>query len=101
KGHGIYQIDDKQYLKIESRLELNSDNIPEDFKDQLELLIVAEGIYYYDINEKSYYSGDIAITTSLSAKSNAYNMFNLEISQKTSGTEHLKYKIIDTEAVQN
>ena len=95
KGAGIYQIENKKYLKIESRLELNSDDIPDDFKDQLKLLIISEGIYYYDINEQSYYSGDITITTSLSYKTTGLNFFNSEISQKSNGTEHIKYIKID------
>ena len=97
QGDGIYSIENKQYLKIESRLELNSDNIPDVFKDQLELQIIAEGIYYYDITEKSYYSGDITITTSFSSKMNGSNPFGSEISQKTSGREHIKYKKIDND----
>ncbi|MBR6142720.1 MAG: hypothetical protein IKQ23_00385 [Treponema sp.] len=97
KGLGIYQIEDKQYLKIESKFELNSDNIPADLKDQLELLIVANGIYYYDIKEKSYYAGDITTTTSIS---NGLNLLNSEISQKQSATEHIQYKKIATEAVE-
>ena len=91
KGHGIYSIEDKQYLKLESRLELNSDNIPVDLQDQLELLIVSEGIYYYDINEKSYYAGDITTTMSISTKTNGF-LLNSEISQKIGGTEHIQYK---------
>ena len=97
KGDGIYSIENKQYLKIESRLELNSDNIPDVFKDQLELRIIAEGIYYYDMTEKSYYSGDITITTSFYSKMNGFNPFGSEISQKSNGTEHIKYKKIDND----
>lgn len=100
KGLGIYQIEDKQYLKIESKFELNSDNIPADLKDQLELLIVANGIYYYDIKEKSYYAGDITTTTSISSKTNGLNLLNREISQKQKVTEHIQYKKIATEAVE-
>ena len=92
RGLGVYLTEDKQYLKIESRLELNSDDIPDVLKDQLELLIVSEGIYYYDIKEKSYYSGDITITTSISAKTIGLNLIDSTISQKTNATEHIEYK---------
>lgn len=92
RGLGVYLAEDKQYLKIESRLELNSDDIPDVLKDQLELLIVAEGIYYYDIKEKSYYSGDITITTSISAKTIGLNLIDSTISQKMNTTEHIEYK---------
>ena len=92
RGLGVYLAEDKQYLKIESRLELNSDDIPDVLKDQLELLIVSEGIYYYDIKEKSYYSGDITITTSISAKTIGLNLIDSTISQKMNATEHIEYK---------
>ena len=92
RGIGIYLVEDKQYLKIESRLELNSDDIPDVLKDQLELLIVSEGIYYYDIKEKSYYSGDITTTTSISAKTIGLNLIDSTISQKMNATEHIEYK---------
>jgi len=92
RGLGVYLTEDKQYLKIESRLELNSDDIPDVLKDQLELLIVSEGIYYYDIKEKSYYSGDITITTSISAKTKGLNLIDSTISQKINATEHIEYK---------
>jgi hypothetical protein len=92
RGLGVYLAEDRQYLKIESRLELNSDDIPDVLKDQLELLIVSEGIYYYDIKEKSYYSGDITITTSISAKTIGLNLIDSTISQKMNATEHIEYK---------
>lgn len=92
RGLGVYLAEDKQYLKIESRLELNSDDIPDVLKDQLELLIASEGIYYYDIKEKSYYSGDITITTSISAKTIGLNLIDSTISQKMNTTEHIEYK---------